>query len=48
MAQWLIEGTAGRATNYRLQHIADVASGLRIGSVAVSLMMLVGAAFNRV
>jgi hypothetical protein len=48
VAQWFAEGTAGTATNYQLERIAEVASGMRIGSLALSLMMLAGAAFNRV
>jgi hypothetical protein len=47
VAQWFAEGHSGTATNYEVQHIGEVVSGLRIGGLASSLATLVGAVANR-
>ena len=47
VAQWFAEGHSITGTNYELQRMSEVVLGLRIGSLAFSLAMLVGAAANR-
>lgn len=47
VAQWFAEGRSQTATRYELEQMGQLATGLRIGALATSLAMLVGAAFNR-
>jgi hypothetical protein len=47
VAQWFAEGHSIMATNYELQRMSEVVLGFRIGALASSLAMLVGAAANR-